>query len=385
MHDGSFKPQSWTTLIRVTTRRGVRILKFAISDAPRSAWQDRVIQELACTMGRYGHATAGADDVPHLVLHAIKAGDPRPFRRRSRSTFVVAVAEGPVDESQIQSGYPILVRSLANLLLYGAGTGTRQADTYFITPELGRYPIGPFEDATPAWGDRAYQRIQPLAESHFVIDNIFDEDLPAELASGTPVTEAMTWASRILDSWHLFPAPFPIQDILSPADYRHLQKVFTIGGLSYGNLSARHDQHRFWMSASGVDKGKIGTVSDDILLVKGYDAEQDAIRLSVSPGSRPHRVSVDAVEHWGVYQAHPDIGAMVHIHAWVEGIPSTAINYPCGTVEMGQEMARLLDQDPHPERTIVGLRNHGITATGPTFEDIIGRLEGRVRPQVPMN
>lgn len=361
------------------------MLKFTISEAPRSPWQDRVIQELVSTLERYGHDLASIDDVPQLVLHPIQTGDPRPFRRRSRSTFVLAVAEGPVNQSQLQTGYPILVRSLANLLLYGAGTDTPQADTYFITPELGRYPIGPLGEDAPTWGDRAYQRIQPLAESHFVIDNIFDQDLPADLASGTDVTAAMTWASRILDSWHLFPAPFPIQDMLSTSDYRHLQKVFSIGGLSYGNLSARHDRTRFWMSASGVDKGKIGTVSDDILLVKGYDAEQDAMRLSVSPGSKPHRVSVDAVEHWGVYQAHPRIGAMVHIHAWVDGIPSTSVNYPCGTVEMGEEMARLLDEDPHPERTIIGLRNHGITATGPTFEDIIGRLGGRVQPQVPMN
>jgi hypothetical protein len=51
---------------------------------------------------------------------------------------------------------------------------------------------------------------------------------------------------------------------------------------------------------------------------------------------------------------------------------------------MGQAMADLLAHDPQPARPIIGLRNHGITATGPDFPDILARLEGRVQTQVPM-
>jgi hypothetical protein len=75
---------------------------------------------------------------------------------------------------------------------------------------------------------------------------------------------------------------------------------------------------------------------------------------------------------------------MIHIHAWMDGILSTTVNYPCGTVEMGEAMSALLSQDPHPGRTVIGLRNHGITATGPNLDDILERLEGRVIPTVPM-
>jgi len=33
---------------------------------------------------------------------------------------------------------------------------------------------------------------------------------------------------------------------------------------------------------------------------------------------------------------------------------------------------------------VIGLRNHGITVTGRSLEDIMERLRGRVIPQVPM-
>ena len=34
-------------------------------------------------------------------------------------------------------------------------------------------------------------------------------------------------------------------------------RLYQVGGLSYGNLSARKDVTRFWMSASGVDKSQL--------------------------------------------------------------------------------------------------------------------------------
>ena len=35
-----------------------------------------------------------------------------------------------------------------------------------------------------------------------------------------------------------------------------------------------------------------------------------------------------------IYQDHPDVGAILHVHAWMEGIAATDINYPCGTAEL---------------------------------------------------
>ena len=77
----------------------------------------------------------------------------------------------------------------------------------------------------------------------------------------------------------------------------------------------------------------------DILLVTGYDEANAKIVLSVPPGIEPRRVSVDAIEHWMIYQAHPDVGAILHVHAWMEGIAATDINYPCGTQELAEAVA----------------------------------------------
>ncbi len=354
-------------------------MRFAFAGEDQSPWMVDIRRELGGVMSDHGHQLVTSPDDAGLIFHAVSPDRPRPFRRKSQATFVVGLVpwDHPLTKPLSQL-YPLLVRSLANLVIGGAPNNDA---IHLVTPELGNYRV---LRGQSYWQDELYRRIAPLATSHLVIDNLFDEDLPQELWNGTATTMEMRDASRALASWNLFPAPYPVAEMLPSEDYRHLKRVFGIGGLSYGNLSARYQGDHFWMSASGVDKGKIGTVSRDILLVKGYDEERRAMRLSVAPGSEPLRVSVDAVEHWGIYRKHPEIGALIHIHAWVDGIPTTSINYPCGTVEMGDAMSDLLDRDPHPERTIIGLRNHGITATGPNFPDILERLEGRVLAQVPM-
>ena len=355
---------------------------FALGESP-SPWLIWMQEGLTGALTRHGHVLVEAPQGADVVFHAVDASRPRAFRRQYQATFVVGLVEGHDVDPPLSTLYPLLIRSISNLLLYGAFEHARESRLTMATPGLGHYGVAPAPDAD-AWFEEVYERIAPLAESHLVIDNVFDEDLPEDLREGTQVTREMTAASRTLDRWALFPTPFPVSDVLPPEDLRHLRHLFGIGGLSYGNLSARHDRERFWMSASGVDKGKIGTVSRDILLVKTYDPAVRAMRISVSPGSEPLRVSVDAVEHWGIYRRHPEIGAIIHIHAWVDEVATTTVNYPCGTVEMGDAMSTLLDQDPHPERTVIGLKNHGITATGPNFPDILQRLEGRVRPTVPM-
>jgi len=95
-------------------------------------------------------------------------------------------------------------------------------------------------------------------------------------------------------------------------------------------------------------------------------------------------VSVDAIEHWMIYRAHPDVGAILHIHAWVEGVPATDINYPCGTAELARAVSDIIDAEPRPTRAIVGLRNHGITATGDSLLEIIERITPNLLRQVPM-
>lgn len=232
--------------------------------------------------------------------------------------------------------------------------------------------------------DEVFGRLEPLASSNLIINNEFHSDLPEELWDGDEITEQLKRSTRKIEDMNLWPAPFPIQEILPPEDFRHVKRLYGIGGLSYGNLSARKDPHYFWMSASGENKGNLQRIGQDMLLVKKYDSERKAMQLSVPPHVQPRRVSVDAIEHRMIYQEHPNVGTIIHIHAWIEGIPATQINYPCGSVELARSVAELVRQLEKPTRTVIGLENHGLTITGSDLDDIFERIEGRIIPQVPM-
>jgi ribulose-5-phosphate 4-epimerase/fuculose-1-phosphate aldolase len=221
-----------------------------------------------------------------------------------------------------------------------------------------------------------------------VINNKFTPDLPDYLWEGDEATRQISWAGRQLDGMGLLPAAIPIHEYLSERELRHVRRLYGIGGLSYGNLSARalHNPDYFWMSASGVDKSRLEVVGRDILLVTGYDPENLQINLSVPPHIEPRRVSVDAIEHYMIYREHPQVQAIIHIHAWWrDPIPSTQVNYPCGTYELAAEVAELVRQAPDPSRAVIGLKNHGLTITGHSIPEIFQRIEGMIVPQVPMS
>jgi ribulose-5-phosphate 4-epimerase/fuculose-1-phosphate aldolase len=107
--------------------------------------------------------------------------------------------------------------------------------------------------------------------------------------------------------------------------------------------------------------------------------------LSVPPDVEPNRVSVDAIEHWMIYREHPEVGAIVHVHAWIDGTAATEINYPCGTLELAEAVADLVRAAPDASRAVVGLRNHGLTITGPDLNEIFERIDGRIVRHVPMD
>ncbi len=142
---------------------------------------------------------------------------------------------------------------------------------------------------------------------------------------------------------------------------------------------------QYWMSASGVDKSSLHEIGRDILLVTGHDTERDVMLLRVPPGVEPRRVSVDAIEHWMIYREHPDVHAILHVHAWIEGTSATEINYPCGTVELAESVAELVRQAPDPSRAVVGQRNHGLTITGHSLDEIFDRIDGKIVRKVPMD
>ncbi len=365
------------------------------------AWYARRLQETLVRQGHVHRPTNGAlamdvateappaeaQEPVRLVLNLCDIERPRSVRRSGQGTFVVTIVEGPDNEHEVMKGaYPVLVRSLSNMVIYNTRVDG-VLESHFITIEQGHYTIRHAGDEAPFF-KQVCSRIQPLACSHLVINNEFTPDLPDQLWAGDEQTHQISWAGKQLDTMGLLPAAIPIHEYLSERELRHVKRLYGIGGLSYGNLSARaaHNPRHFWMSASGVDKSRLQTLGRDILLVTGYEPERLLIRLSVPPGIEPRRVSVDAIEHYMIYREHPQVGAIVHIHAWWrDPIASTQVNYPCGTYELAVEVAELVRQAPDPSRAVIGLKNHGLTITGHSIREIFAHINGMIVPQVPMS
>jgi len=384
---------SQTAGIGVVDHRAVVPKTFAWSGEPsgeRLRWFAAGLRDVMLDQG-YTEVDAPGPDVA-VVLHFVDPDAARPYRRKNAPTFVVALAElDTTPNDMLRTGYPLLVRGLANLCVMVSPSGDGSI-AQFVTLEQGTYSIDTGIGDDPSFFKSVFSRVEPLASSRLVIGNEFTDDLPAGLQAGDDVTRQITRAGQRLAALDLLPAAFPIEEILSDRDLRHVKLLYGIGGLSYGNVSARRlgiepgqSQPQYWMSASGVDKSALHEVGRDILLVTGYDAARDVMQLRVPAGVEPRRVSVDAIEHWMIYREHPEVNAILHVHAWIEGTVATEINYPCGTVELAESVAELVRRAPDPNRAVVGQRNHGLTITGHSLDEIFARIDGRIVRKVPMD
>src|SRR3954469_10434701 len=384
---------SQTAGIGVVDRRAVVPRTFAWSgdaSGPRLRWFAAGLREVMLDQGYTEVDTPGPDVA--VVLHFLDPDAAKPYRRKNAPTFVVALAELDTTPSDmLRTGYPLLVRGLANLCVMLSPSGSGSV-AQFVTLEQGTYAIDTGADDDQFFFKSVFSRVEPLASSRLVIGNEFSDDLPEAVSAGDDITRQITRAGQRLAALDLLPAAFPIEEILSDRDLRHVKLLYGIGGLSYGNVSARRldlepgeMQPQYWMSASGVDKSALHEVGRDILLVTGYDEARDVMQLRVPAGVEPRRVSVDAIEHWMIYREHPEVQAILHVHAWIEGTVATEINYPCGTVELAESVAELVRQAPDPSRAVVGQRNHGLTITGRSLDEIFDRIDGKIVRKVPMD
>ncbi|WP_242281024.1 class II aldolase/adducin family protein [Bacillus cereus group sp. BfR-BA-01347] len=358
---------------------------FTITGAEKSPflkWYTEGLKEKFLTEG-YEYCEEAVDNI-RIVFNVIDEETPRPFRRRAQATFVVSILEKDEEPENIfEAAYPYLIRSISNHLIFILHN-KEKTDVYFITPEQGFYKLSYQGEEKEEFFQKIYEKLEPIASAQLVIDNHFVDDLDQNLWNGNKITQKMYGAGKKLDEMNLLPAPFPLEKYLSPRDMRQLKKLYGIGGLSYGNLSSRQDHKHFWMSASGVNKANMRVIGQDILYIKGFNSKKNAMEISVPPRISPKRASVDAIEHWMIYKEHPRVGAIVHIHAWMDGVTATEINYPCGTIQLAETVANLVRNANDPSRAIIGLKNHGLTITGRDLDDIFERIEGQIMSQVPM-
>jgi ribulose-5-phosphate 4-epimerase/fuculose-1-phosphate aldolase len=359
-------------------------MKFTITRDGTNPTRDKVVDAIVGEFLCHGHRLSSEPDDANFVLNVTDIDSPRAGRRRSQSVFIISVVSGNGHQTDIRSlCYATLVRTLSNLLVYVGPSNGSPSEIYFTTPEAGFYHL-PFD------AERVYRRMLPIAGAHYAIENQFSTDLPERLWINSPIVEQIKQYGRELDNLGVLPTPFPLREVLGEEGLRHLYKIYGITGLSYGNLSARERipelaDTTFWMTGRGVNKANLGEVGKDVLLVKGFIDDRGVALVSVPPGyDVKARVSVDAVEHELIYRTFPDVGAIVHVHAWMKDVFCTRQNYPCGTRELAEEVVDLLARTGNPSDTAVGLKNHGLTITGPSLDEIFARIRGKLLTEVPM-
>jgi hypothetical protein len=359
-------------------------MKFTLTRDGTNSARDKVVNALIDEFLRHGHCLTSEVNEANFVLNVTDVESPRAGRRRSQSVFIISVVSGDGHPADIRSlCYATLVRTLSNLLIYVGPSNGSPSEIYFTTPEAGFYHL-PFD------AEQVYRQMLPIAGAHYAIENQMSTDLPERLWVTSPIVEQIKQYGRELDNLGVLPTPFPLGEFLGEEGLRHLYKIYGITGLSYGNLSAREyvpelDDTTFWMTGRGVDKAHLAKVGKDVLLVKGFVDEQGVALVSVPPVyDLKARVSVDAVEHELIYRTFPDVGAIVHVHAWMKDVLCTRQNYPCGTRELAGEVVSLLARTGDPSQTAVGLKNHGLTITGHSLEEVFGRIRGKLLTEVPM-
>ena len=358
-------------------------MKFSINYNGSVPLRDRIVQEIMAELEIHGHKLTSMSEELNFIINLVAFEKPKPVFRKAMNEFVISLLEIPKGlDDQRATCYSMLVRTLSNLLICIKENGGQVPEIYCLTPETGYYHFS----YSPG---RMYESMLPIINAKMMITNRVTENLPIEYCR-TDVMEKLRHFGGVLDALGVLPAPFPLTDLLSQDDIDHLYRLYKIKGLSYGNLSVRENlpemgKDTFWMTARGVDKAHLKGPAEDILLVTGYDAENGEIMVSVPAEHNPKmRVSVDAIEHTLIYQAFPEVGAILHVHAWMKDILSTHQNFPCGTLNLAEEVLALLKTTDKPGRTVVGLKNHGLTITGPDLDDIFLRIEGNLLKEVPM-
>lgn len=329
------------------------VLNLTDSARPRAHWRRERVQQ-------FGVSLVVVPGLAERDAHGVPSMPPRLATRAPADILSIA--------------YPALIRTLSNAVI-----AVDSPAFALITPEMG---VRPFLAAGQDAGS-ILDTIVPLAEAVFAIENDVREDLPAELCVLTSATSALAEAGRRLGGLGLLPSVVSFEDFLSDEDRRLLKRIFGLQSLSYGNASVREPSGGFWMTGRGVDKSRLERIGHDMLLVTGVDRSRGVVSVSVPRGHSESRVSVDAIEHALIHESIPSVGAIVHVHAWIDGVDTTQQSWPCGTVELAEEVRDLVARQPHPERAIIGLRNHGLTITGESIDEIFDRVGSRLHRDIP--
>ena len=143
-------------------------------------------------------------------------------------------------------------------------------------------------------------------------------------------------------------------------------------GVGYGNISVRVPQsNQFYIS--GTATGGIPELDQiHYPLVERCDPAQSSIWCRGLI-----KASAESMSHAAIYNASPEIGAVVHIHSpelwqkYLDILPTTDKKVEYGTPEMAYEIDRIMKSPETLQKKIFVMGGHteGIIAFGKTVED----------------
>jgi methylthioribulose-1-phosphate dehydratase len=182
-----------------------------------------------------------------------------------------------------------------------------------------------------------------------------------------------------------------IRDHLAQVGSGFYQRGWMLG--TGGNLSAREADGSFWITASGVLKGRLG--GGDFLRMS-----VDGEILEAPPGTKP---SAETCLHQAIYAWDPNQRACLHVHTvatnvatrlfpgdvplppiemvkgfgiWEENprVSIPVFDNPVDVSKIGEAVRARFAIDP-PAVPVFLIRDHGLTAWGRTLDEAANRVE----------
>jgi len=182
---------------------------------------------------------------------------------------------------------------------------------------------------------------------------------------------------------------FDLDEALFAQFYEARERLMKAGlmggddGIGFGNMSVRSkDQRNFVITGTGTGLQKSFTPRH-MALVTDYAFDRNFVRsIGLTPASS------ESLSHAAIYQALPDVQAVVHVHHkkfWTEQLnklPTTSTLAEYGTVELAQALYDVcMHQQVCDEKIIVmGGHPEGIIAFGEDLLTCVDHLIDKVNP-----